>query len=396
MDAGDSIVLCVTSESADITTTGEVLIERSVMPCKVKSLGSCGSYEWNLNPDAVFTSCGTITTNTSVGLTGQKALKITANASTIITIAFSEVVIDGCFAGGAVTTCDQCVVDAVDASTVVLEDILATLQGQKEINYIPLRDCDGTVYYSKISYDETTGAETITNIDVLGAAYVPTCANPISNDIEATQTCFQVVNPFAGLLVGDQITRVQFWDASVSPQALVGTVFTDALGAIVVPGAGDVVPCISTSKSVRSIERYDIDNNCPNITPFVRHLVSENGVDTSFFDTAVDGITPYTVIGSIQRSIPQTYISSEALAITSAAYTAPALAGCATIMEIQTVSGLNFRYALDGGTIWHVSRDGMLTIASEDQISRVVFQSVAPAETLHINYFFGEPNPTDQ
>lgn len=275
---GDEVILCnnVNTYIVSVDAVGAVEAFKSMDVCNVSSgVNGCNMPVYTPNTSITYVSCGTNAELTSaLGVMGFRTVRFVALADTTLTLQTTETFLGNCWmdyvaTGASGGCCDDTNIllanidntlthmdgdlhtantSLTDQTTLLtnidtnIASLLTEALKQKDFEPILLQDCDGTLYIMRKVYDQTSGTYAIDFVDIAGAAYVPTCANPVAaSDIELIEGCFEVVNAFGGYVVGDILTRVVVYDTTTS--TVLSTFFVDALGVSVNPLLTDVKPC---------------------------------------------------------------------------------------------------------------------------------------------------------
>lgn len=171
-------------------------------------------------------------------------------------------------------------------------EILCDLGPNPNVRVIALFDT--SVVPPKLNYytPSVTGALT---------PYVP--VGPISQcpgeDVEDVQTCFTALNAGAGYAAGDQIIQILFFNTGENPPVLTATIWRNQTQSTVLaaaPLAADLTPCAGGKDNEIEIL---CDDNAGVSTRFLRRYVIDALGGVTIHDTTLDGITPYTVAGTV-------------------------------------------------------------------------------------------------
>ena len=211
-----------------------------------------------------------------------------------------------------------------------LHDILLELQKSKDFEPIALLDCDGTLYYSYITYNQTDGTYTYNTVDTTGTAYTPTCANPVvAKDIEIITECVTVEVAFGAYNIGDILTKITVFDTSTN--TVTSVMYVDYTGAIATPTAPtDVALC-----QPASIPQYAQRQVCDFDSTLGQRCLTQH---TEYTDGAVTNVWYTDEAGAVTTfngACTRQLLGSEALDLDDATAVIPTLPANTNHVEIQ-------------------------------------------------------------
>ncbi len=138
-------------------------------------------------------------------------------------------------------------------------------------------------------------------IDGSLVAYTP--IGPVSDcpetDVEESQICYLAINAGAGYAAGDQLLQILFWDTGEIPPVLTSTIWRNQTQNRVMASAptfADLVPCADKDHEVLTF--------CDDNGPFLRRYSISGDGSVVVTDTALNGVTAYTPVGTIKICQP--------------------------------------------------------------------------------------------
>lgn len=191
--------------------------------------------------------------------------------------------------------------------TDLLDTIIMELQDEPQIEATTLVVCDTTTGDPLIVhsiYDEEAG--TLSYIDQAGAAVNQTTftACPANRDYEIKQFCYMAIANSGTYSIGDKIYLCNLYDLTGAvPLNPIATSWFNVnnQASIVAPAPADIEPCINQTIDTE-LERWCDYNPATNLyTAFIRQLDYRDGVVATIQDFQLDGATPYVVVGEIRE-----------------------------------------------------------------------------------------------
>lgn len=138
-------------------------------------------------------------------------------------------------------------------------------------------------------------------IDGSLVAYTP--VGPVSDcpetDTEESQICYLAINDGIGYAAGDQLLQILFWDTGEIPPVLTSTIWRNQTQNRVMASAptfADLVPCADKDHEVLTF--------CDDNGPFLRRYSISGDGSVVVTDTALNGVTAYTPVGTIKICQP--------------------------------------------------------------------------------------------
>ncbi|MCB9809904.1 hypothetical protein H6771_02950 [Candidatus Peribacteria bacterium] len=159
-------------------------------------------------------------------------------------------------------------------------------------------DQNGNSILREAVYDEVSGTLSITYTDPITGADQTATTTLFTEDITQsapTTECYTAIASGTGYAMGETVQLLSFW--STTDGTLMSRVWYNVTtGAVLsaAPSMADLAPCGTAEQHYSVLPLCDSDPATGLRTPFLRHLVVENGSPLTVTDTLLDGLTPYT------------------------------------------------------------------------------------------------------